>query len=99
MFKCAIFAAIQRSRVKILANFSDHSVHVLDNVLALKVQCSVKLFNSTFNCENESGEADLLPLQCNESNYIFRREITSLTFSIFDEYSALLIVAYFANRK
>ena len=48
-----------------------------------------------------TGVADLSPLQRNdhESNYIFWREIASLTFSIFDEYSALLIVAYFANRK
>ena len=50
-----------------------------------------------------SGEADLFPLQRNESNYIFYLEgewgRASVTFSIFDEYSALLIVAYFAHRK
>ena len=51
----------------------------------------------------ESGEADLFPLQRNESNYIFYLDGEwgggSLTFSIFDEYSALLIVVYFVRRK
>ena len=80
-----------------------------DQVRVEKAYTAILLGSSTFtkrigaflpslNLGRAGGRKNMkrrgFPLQRNESNCMFWREIASLTFSIFDEYLALLFVVY-----